>query len=77
MVTLGLKIGQMLSIQDNKMLPKVVSTALARARDNADVMPRAQLHRVLEEDWGGDWRSRVRHFDETPFAAASIGEHMN
>lgn len=37
-------------------------------------MPAKQLHRQLEKSLGVDWRSKVASFDETPIAAASIGQ---
>lgn len=37
-------------------------------------MPAKQLHRQLEKSFGVDWRSKVASFDETPIAAASIGQ---
>lgn len=38
------------------------------------MMPTKQLHRQLEKSFGVDWRSRLASFDETPIAAASIGQ---
>ena len=38
------------------------------------MMPRAQLHAQLAAELGEDWRSKLREFDETPVAAASIGQ---
>lgn len=37
-------------------------------------MPTKQLHSQLEKSLGVDWRSKVASFDETPIAAASIGQ---
>jgi aarF domain-containing kinase len=37
-------------------------------------MPRSQLERVLVSELGPDWRGRLRDFDFSPFAAASIGQ---
>lgn len=38
------------------------------------MMPAKQLHRQLEKSLGADWRSKLAQFDETPIAAASIGQ---
>ncbi|GAB4819196.1 hypothetical protein N2152v2_006242 [Parachlorella kessleri] len=70
----ALKIGQMLSIQDENVLPPQFQAALERVRAGADVMPRKQLEQVLREELGPDWRQRVADFDYTPLAAASIGQ---
>lgn len=42
----ALKIGQMLSIQDENVLPPQFSKALERVRAGADIMPRRQLEQV-------------------------------
>ena len=70
----ALKLGQMLSIQDDAVIPPVVLKALERVRQGADIMPARQLSRVLARELGEDWRERIVEFDETPIAAASIGQ---
>lgn len=70
----ALKLGQMLSLQDEGLLPEPLAKALERVRQGADVMPRAQLHAQLVAELGPDWRTRFAEFDETPVAAASIGQ---
>eukprot|EP00966_Prymnesium_polylepis_P304070 7024884-Prymnesium_polylepis.1 len=37
-------------------------------------MPQRQLHETLAAELGAEWREQVAEFDETPFAAASIGQ---
>ncbi|CAN0468593.1 unnamed protein product [Ectocarpus sp. 12 AP-2014] len=70
----ALKLGQMLSIQDESVIPPSLAKALDRVRQGADVMPLKQLHGQLEKNLGMDWRSNLAAFDETPIAAASIGQ---
>ncbi|GAB5031577.1 atypical abc1 abc1-a protein kinase [Nannochloropsis oceanica] len=70
----ALKLGQMLSLQDEGLLPEPLAKALERVRQGADIMPRAQLHSQLVTELGVDWRARFAEFDETPVAAASIGQ---
>lgn len=70
----ALKLGQMLSIQDESMLPAEIAEALERVRSNADVMPKAQLHTMLQQELGDDWRTLFKEWDDTPVAAASIGQ---
>jgi aarF domain-containing kinase len=79
----ALKLGQMLSIQDQNLLPAPLHAALERVRQGADIMPRRQLVRVLRDEFGSPedlsddaWMSRlsVVDFDYEPIAAASIGQ---
>jgi len=70
----ALKLGQMLSIQDESVIPPQIARALERVRQGADVMPPRQLQRMLSEQLGEDWRTRLAEFGEEPIAAASIGQ---
>jgi aarF domain-containing kinase len=70
----ALKLGQMLSIQDETLLPPGLSRALEQVRQGADAMPNSQLIKQLESQLGNDWRGLLVDFDELPFAAASIGQ---
>ncbi|KAJ0412748.1 hypothetical protein ATCC90586_002378 [Pythium insidiosum] len=67
-------LGQMLSIQDENLIPSKLAIALDRVRQNAHVMPKAQLHAQLAAELGEDWRSLFKEFDDVPIAAASIGQ---
>lgn len=70
----ALKMGQMLSIQDESLLPPALTRALNQVRQGADAMPNYQLVQQMESQLGKDWRSKFESFDELPFAAASIGQ---
>ncbi|XP_074872341.1 atypical kinase COQ8B, mitochondrial isoform X2 [Carettochelys insculpta] len=70
----ALKLGQMLSIQDNSFLSPQLQRVFTRVRQSADFMPAWQTRRVLEEELGLGWREKLASFEETPFAAASIGQ---
>jgi len=71
----ALKIGQMLSIQDESVLPPAMTRALEQVRAGADAMPRYQLEQQLESQLGAGWESKFfEHFDWVPIAAASIGQ---
>ncbi|OQR76153.1 hypothetical protein BIW11_00635 [Tropilaelaps mercedesae] len=70
----ALKVGQILSLQDLKVIPEEIKQLFVRVRDSAHYMPSWQLNRVLVREWGDAWRSRVDSFDDMPFAAASIGQ---
>ncbi|XP_037534001.1 atypical kinase COQ8B, mitochondrial [Nematolebias whitei] len=70
----ALKIGQMLSIQDNSFINPQLQKIFERVRQSADFMPTWQMLKVLQEDLGPDWRGKLSSFEEKPFAAASIGQ---
>ncbi|KAJ7304495.1 hypothetical protein JRQ81_012067 [Phrynocephalus forsythii] len=70
----ALKIGQMLSIQDNSFISPQLQRIFERVRQSADFMPPSQTTKVLVEDLGPDWQEKVAYFEERPFAAASIGQ---
>ncbi|KAB7499502.1 AarF domain-containing protein kinase 4 [Armadillidium nasatum] len=70
----ALKLGQMLSIQDNSMINPQLQKVFERVRQSADFMPSWQLERTLVKDFGANWKSRLFSFDDRPFAAASIGQ---
>ncbi len=70
----AMKLGQLLSLEADDLLPPEVSEALATLRDAGHAMPPEQLRRVLREAWGRDWEQRFQHFDFQPIAAASIGQ---
>ncbi len=70
----ALKLGQMLSFQDSKMLPGPLQEVLQRVQDRADYMPSWQRDRVLSSNLGSEWRGLFDAFEEKPIAAASIGQ---
>lgn len=70
----ALKLGQMMSFQDSKMLPASIQEVLQRVQDRADYMPAWQRDRVLANNLGGKWRELFEDFEEKPIAAASIGQ---
>ncbi len=70
----ALKLGQMMSFQDSKILPPTINTILQRVQDNADYMPASQRNKVLIDNLGSNWRDLFLSFEEKPFAAASIGQ---
>ncbi len=70
----ALKLGQMMSFQDAKMLPAPIQEVLQRVQDRADYMPGWQRNRVLTADLGENWRDLFDEFEDKPIAAASIGQ---
>ncbi|ODA78367.1 hypothetical protein RJ55_05748 [Drechmeria coniospora] len=70
----ALKLGQMMSFQDTKMLPAPIQEVLQRVQDRADYMPAWQRDKVLVGNLGENWRDLFSEFEEKPIAAASIGQ---
>ncbi|KAJ0413867.1 ABC1 family-domain-containing protein [Aspergillus carlsbadensis] len=70
----ALKLGQMISFQDSKMLPDPIQQVLQRVQDRADYMPAYQRDKVLTDNLGPNWRDLFLSFEEVPMAAASIGQ---
>ena len=70
----AMKLGQMISMDAGDLLPPELDAILAQLRSQAHRMPPEQLRRVLDSEWGPDWRRRFARFNATPIAAASIGQ---
>lgn len=70
----ALKLGQMISIQDNQMISPELQAIFERVRQSADYMPQSQMNKMMTSELGADWQSMYKHFDMKPFAAASIGQ---
>lgn len=70
----ALKLGQILSIQDDSVVNPGLAKALERVRKSADFMPNWQVDKVMTTEFGPNWREKFATFEELPFAAASIGQ---
>jgi predicted unusual protein kinase regulating ubiquinone biosynthesis (AarF/ABC1/UbiB family) len=70
----AMKLGQLLSLESEDVLPAEFARALAVLRDAADSMPVSQVRRVLGREYGKGWEARFRRFDMEPIASASIGQ---
>uniref|UniRef100_A0A3Q4I015 Atypical kinase COQ8A, mitochondrial n=1 Tax=Neolamprologus brichardi TaxID=32507 RepID=A0A3Q4I015_NEOBR len=70
----ALKLGQMLSIQDDAFINPHLAKIFERVRQSADFMPIKQMTKALNSDLGPNWRDKLEMFEERPFAAASIGQ---
>ncbi|NNL56525.1 MAG: AarF/ABC1/UbiB kinase family protein, partial [Pseudomonadales bacterium] len=70
----AMKFGQLLSMDSGDLLPKELAEILARLRSQAHYMPEQQLQQVMHKAYGRGWRDNFAEFDETPIAAASIGQ---
>nr|XP_031829560.1 atypical kinase COQ8B, mitochondrial isoform X1 [Nomia melanderi]XP_031829561.1 atypical kinase COQ8B, mitochondrial isoform X1 [Nomia melanderi]XP_031829562.1 atypical kinase COQ8B, mitochondrial isoform X1 [Nomia melanderi]XP_031829563.1 atypical kinase COQ8B, mitochondrial isoform X1 [Nomia melanderi]XP_031829564.1 atypical kinase COQ8B, mitochondrial isoform X1 [Nomia melanderi] len=70
----ALKLGQILSIQDETVINPELQKIFERVRQSADFMPTWQVEKVLASEFGHDWKKKLATFEEKPFAAASIGQ---
>jgi predicted unusual protein kinase regulating ubiquinone biosynthesis (AarF/ABC1/UbiB family) len=73
----AMKLGQALSVFEAALPEEMAAPyreALTRLQEAAPPMPAATMHKVLDEQYGRRWRERFREFDDTPAAAASIGQ---
>ena len=70
----AMKVGQILSLQADDLIPEEFRNALAMLRSQGYSMPDSQLRRVLGREYGKGWQQRFEHFDLEPVAAASIGQ---
>jgi predicted unusual protein kinase regulating ubiquinone biosynthesis (AarF/ABC1/UbiB family) len=73
----AMKFGQALSVFEAAVpneLAEPYRDALTKLQSAAPPMRAAAVHRVLAEQLGRSWRQRFADFDDTPAAAASIGQ---
>eukprot|EP00127_Corallochytrium_limacisporum_P004876 Clim_evm20s191 gene=Clim_evmTU20s191 len=70
----ALKIGQMLSIQDEAIISPELARVMERVRHSADYMPPAQMLQMIVSQLGDEWESHFANFNTRPLAAASIGQ---
>src|ERR1700741_3844179 len=73
----AMKVGQALSVME-AAIPEEYSgpyrEALTKRQKDAPPLPANKVHRVLDAQLGTKWRGRFSSFDDTPVAAASIGQ---
>ncbi|KTW25657.1 hypothetical protein T552_03517 [Pneumocystis carinii B80] len=70
----ALKVGQIISFQDIEMLPTALHEILIKLQNHANCMPMDQMEEVMTKEFTKDWRNLFSEFNETPIAAASIGQ---
>ncbi|KAH8859053.1 Atypical kinase COQ8B, mitochondrial [Schistosoma japonicum] len=68
----ALKLGQMLSIQDENFVSPQVQKIFERVRQAADFMPAKQMRKVLTSELGEKWAEYVSDFEEKPVVAIKI-----
>jgi predicted unusual protein kinase regulating ubiquinone biosynthesis (AarF/ABC1/UbiB family) len=73
----AMKFGQALSIFEAALPPEIAEpyrATLTKLQESAPPLPASTVHRVLAGDLGPDWQAEFVSFDDTPAAAASIGQ---
>ena len=73
----AMKLGQALSVFEAALPEEAAAPyreALTKLQDSAPPMPFETVRTVLDEQFGRRWPERFASFDETPAAAASIGQ---
>jgi predicted unusual protein kinase regulating ubiquinone biosynthesis (AarF/ABC1/UbiB family) len=73
----AMKLGQALSVFEAALPAELAGPyreALTRLQEAAPPLPAASVHKVLAAQLGVDWRDLFTEFDDTPAAAASIGQ---
>lgn len=73
----AMKVGQALSVLE-AALPEDMAApyraTLTKLQEAAPPLPADRVHDVLKTELGTRWRSKFEYFDDTPAAAASIGQ---
>jgi len=73
----AMKFGQALSVFEAAMPEEMAGPyrqALTKLQEAAPPMPVANVHKALAEQLGAEWREKFVEFDDSPAAAASIGQ---
>ncbi|RPH61969.1 MAG: AarF/ABC1/UbiB kinase family protein, partial [Burkholderiales bacterium] len=70
----AMKVGQMLSLHADELIPDEFRNALAMLRSQGYAITDTQLRRILGREYGKGWQQKFDHFDFEPIAAASIGQ---
>ncbi|GIF10758.1 ABC1 kinase family protein [Actinoplanes teichomyceticus] len=73
----AMKFGQALSVFEAALPEEMAGPyrqALTKLQEAAPPMPVASVHKALAEQLGPDWRNSFAEFDDSPAAAASIGQ---
>ena len=73
----AMKFGQAMSIFEAALpdeIAKPYRETLRKLQDAAPPMPPSVVHRVMTQEFGPTWREQFPTFEDTPAAAASIGQ---
>jgi ubiquinone biosynthesis protein len=67
------KLGQMLSLRSD-LLPQEYCDEFAKLQDSVKPFPMYQVRKIIQEEFGKSINKIFEEFDETPIAAASVGQ---
>ncbi|GLH97117.1 ABC1 kinase family protein [Phytohabitans aurantiacus] len=73
----AMKFGQALSVFEAALPDELAGPyrqALTKLQESAPPMPAASVHKAIAAQLGENWRAKFTEFDDTPAAAASIGQ---
>src|SRR2546428_8268430 len=73
----AMKFGQALSIFEAALPPEIAGpyrATLTKLQEAAPPLPARTVHQVLARELGENWRASFAEFNDTPAAAASIGQ---
>lgn len=73
----AMKFGQALSVFEAALPEELAGPyrqALTKLQEAAPPLPAASVHKVLADQLGENWRAKFLEFDDSPAAAASIGQ---
>ncbi|HTJ66916.1 MAG TPA: AarF/ABC1/UbiB kinase family protein [Actinospica sp.] len=73
----AMKFGQALSVFEAALPEELAGPyrgALTKLQENAPALPASTVHKVMAQSFGADWRENFESFDDSPAAAASIGQ---
>src|SRR3712207_6967619 len=73
----AMKMGQALSVFEAALPEELAGpyrAALTKLQEAAPPMPAATVHKALATELGEDWRATFTDFDDSPAAAARIGQ---
>ncbi len=70
----AMKFGQLMSMDESIILSPDLAAVFAQLRSSGYSMTPGQLKKILNQNWGNGWLRNFKHFEVTPFAAASIGQ---
>src|SRR5271165_5802531 len=73
----AMKLGQALSIFEAALPPELAEpyrATLTKLQESAPPLPARTVHQVLAKELAADWRDNFAEFNDTPAAAASIGQ---
>jgi predicted unusual protein kinase regulating ubiquinone biosynthesis (AarF/ABC1/UbiB family) len=73
----AMKVGQAMSVFEAAIPEELAApyrASLSKLQEAAPALPADRVHTVLAAELGARWRARFLEFDDTPAAAASIGQ---